>query len=100
MSAEITYSGNDVLEIGKGYKTFTAVFKDSAGVVLTDIVPAWNIALDDSSLLPYVLSDDADDYIKLKVTEPTMAGESISLSLSDSDHIATASISLEVLALG
>ena len=97
---EISYSGEAILEIGKGYKTFTAIFRDESGNTSFSIMPVWDIVLSDMSLEQYVIYETSDNTIKIKVSEPSMNGIFVTLNLSDEENTMSSSVMLEVAYIG
>ncbi len=96
---KIVYSYEPVLEVGKGYKKFQAVFYDTEGNV-ENLDPVWTVTASDSLLLEYVLTQSDEDYILIKVTSNLLVGKSVTLTLKNQAETLTTSINLEVCALG
>lgn len=98
-SCEITFNGEPIIEVGKAYKTFTAVFKDADGDVV-ETTPVWDIVLTDMTLVSKVITTSDDDYIKIKVTDRTMIGTPIRLELTNEDESLSTYVMLEVVSIG
>lgn len=95
----ITYTGDAELQTGIGYKKFTAIFKDAEGNILDNVIPVWSVVLTDSSLLQYISTESADDYIKIKVTSTKMIGVPVRLELKDVAETMSSFVILEVVSI-
>ncbi len=96
---EIIYSGDPVLKVGQGYKSFSATFKNSSGVVLPDIVPVWGLE-STNSLVDNVIIQYDSGKILLKVTDRDLIGFKFQLVLADESSVITSSIEIEVCDIG
>lgn len=89
----IKYSGLSIVEVGKGFKTFT-VESD------TEFTPIWDVITIGEEYDPYVITETANNYIKIKVTNPAMIGMPLTLQVRNSESTVFASLVLEVKSIG
>ena len=95
---EITYSGSSEIKVGTS-KTFTAVFKDESGNVLTDVTPIWNV-IAPSDYESYVSFNE--DGMSLTVTIDSnldLIGQVITIKLSSVDNPDGVTLDVKVVSL-
>ena len=94
---EISYVGNSTLKVGAEYKKYTAAFKTKTGTLITPIpTPVWTL----SSNSQYISHSATSNYILIKITDISLLGNNITLSLKDSLNTMNTSLVLGVLPLG
>jgi hypothetical protein len=99
-TCEISYIDKPLLIVGQGYKKFTAIFKDEHGEVTPNETPIWNIFIEDETLLPFLISEIDDNYIKIKATDDKLIGKTIKLELANADATLVCRVDLEVDFIG
>lgn len=98
-TASITFTSPAVVKAGGSAKTFTAVFKDQAGAVVT-LTPVWSFTFPSTITNQITIYAQADNYIKLKCADDTnMIGKSFQLNLSDSNNLCSTSLTVTIASL-
>lgn len=101
-TASITYSGNPMLYIGSGSKTFTAVFRDGDNQIVS-LTPTWSLSLTASQQGNVDITDQTGNIIKLKMNTnapSSLIGTTFGLNLSDSGNLCTTSLQVSISSLG
>ena len=84
-TSEITYSGNPEIKNGARAKTFTAVFYDNDGNVVTGVKAKWSIVAYSTSnvLSDIVVNPYSDTKVKISINNDSLIGETFTLRLED-----------------
>lgn len=84
-TSEITYSGLAEIKSGARAKSFTAVFYDNDGNVVTGVKAKWTIVAYSTSnvLSDLVVNPYSDTKVKISVNNDSLIGESFTLRLED-----------------
>ncbi|CAB1252215.1 protein of unknown function [Ruminococcaceae bacterium BL-6] len=95
---EITYSGFPEIKVGTS-KTFTAVFKDESGNVLTDVMPIWNVIVPNGYESYVSFSEDGMKLIVTVASEFDLIGQTITIKLSNVDNPDGITLDVKVVSL-
>ena len=83
---EITYAKSPIIYIGGNAKTFTAVFKDSEGNILTDISAIWSTNISVADQTKILFTDKGNNTCTLKaINDNSLIGKVVRLSVKNSD---------------
>lgn len=86
-TCEITYAKSPTIYIGGNAKTFTAVFKDSDGNILTDISAIWSTDISVADQTKILFMDKENNTCTLKaVNDNSLIGKVVRLSVKNSDN--------------
>lgn len=86
-TCEITYLNSPTVYIGGNAKTFTAVFKDDEGNILTNISAIWSTDISIADQTKILFTDEGNNTCTLKaVKDNSLIGKVVRLSVKNSDN--------------
>ena len=97
-SCKITFKGNPEIKYGSNSKTFTAVFLDTSGNVLTANIPVWTLDLPSDCIGKISISTQTDNYIIIKVeNDSSLLNKTFTVNLTDTKNTCYASQVVKVV---
>jgi hypothetical protein len=97
--AEITYSGEAILFVNAALKTFTAGFYEPDGDEV-EATPVWFVTVEDNSDLQYITQETSGSTIKISITDISMVGKTVRLTLQDNGETMSTYVDLLIKKLG
>ena len=86
-TCEITYLNSPTVYIGGNAKTFTSIFKDMVGNILTDISAIWSTNISIADQTKILFTDKGNNTCTLKaVNDLSLIGRVVRLSVKNSDN--------------
>jgi len=99
-TCEINYSYSPIIYVGGGAKTFTAIFKDDKGNILTEITPVWTTDILDDDKTKILFKDNKDGTCSLQaVNDLDLIGKTVRLTLTDDSNVYSTYLDVEIKGL-
>ena len=87
-TCEITYLNSPTIYVGGNAKTFTTIFKDSEGNILTDISAIWSTDISVADQTKILFTDKGNNTCTLKaINDMSLIGKVVRLSVTDINNI-------------
>ena len=87
-TCEITYANSPTIYVGGNAKTFTTIFKDSEGNILTDISAIWSTDISVADQTKILFTDKGNNTCTLKaINDMSLIGKVVRLSVTDINNI-------------
>ena len=87
-TCEITYANSPTIYVGGNAKTFTVIFKDSDGNILTDVSAIWSTDISIADQTKILFTDKGNNTCTLKaVNDMSLIGKVVRLSVTDINNI-------------
>ena len=87
-TCEITYANSPTIYVGGNAKTFTVIFKDSDGNILTDVSAIWSTDISIADQTKILFTDKGNNTCTLKaINDMSLIGKVVRLSVTDINNI-------------
>ena len=87
-TCEITYLNSPTIYVGGNTKTFTSIFKDNDGNILTDVSAIWSTDISIADQTKILFTDKGNNTCTLKaINDMSLIGKVVRLSVTDINNI-------------